>query len=111
MMARTLILLMCASVALTACSRRKDDQFAFNDIVFKSTADKVSKEERDHFEVHVKGANQDLAAARDAGRYAGTRYCIQEYGTSRMDWVIGPDAENTIPVDGVLRLEGYCRPL
>ncbi|TCL09849.1 hypothetical protein BXY66_1914 [Shimia isoporae] len=110
MVARTLTLLLCASFALTACDRRKDDQFAFNGIYFKSTSDQVSKEVREHFEVNVKGANQDLKAAREAGRYEGTRYCIKEYGTSRIDWVVGPENEAVVPVDDVLRLEGICRP-
>ncbi|MCP4820539.1 MAG: hypothetical protein GY883_15205 [Shimia sp.] len=111
MMARTLILMTCAALALTACNRKKDDQFAFNGIYFNSKADKVSKEERDHFVSVVKGANQDLEAAREAGRYAATRYCIAEYGTSRMEWVIGPENENVVPVDDTLTFEGYCRPL
>ncbi|MGR3635179.1 MAG: hypothetical protein ACU0BK_04555 [Shimia sp.] len=102
---------LCAALALTACTNRnKDDQFAFNGIYFQSKADKVSKEQRDHFESIVKRANQDLAAAREAGRYAGTRYCIAEYGTSRIDWIVGPDNEAVVPVDDTLRLEGICRP-
>lgn len=111
-MTRSLILLTCAALALTACgNRKKEDQFAFNGIFFKSKADKVSKEERDHFVSVVKDATQDLAAAREAGRYAATRYCIAEYGTSRIEWAISPDNENIVPVDGDLTLEGYCRPL
>jgi len=112
MMARTLILVTCAGLALTACTNRnKDDQFAFNGIHFQSKSDQVSKDARDRFFVNVKGANQDLAAAREAGRYEGTRYCIAEYGTSRIEWVVGPENEATVPVDDVLRLEGICRPL
>lgn len=111
MAVRTLTLLICAGLALAACTNRnKDDQFAFNGIHFQSKSDKVSKDVRERFYVNVKRANQDLAAAREAGRYEGTRYCIAEYGTSRIDWVVGPENEATVPVDDVLRLEGICRP-
>ncbi len=64
----------------------------------------------DGFYVSVKKATQSLAGAREAGAYAGTKYCIKEYGTSTIEWVVGPETENIVPVDDKIRLEGYCRP-
>ena len=105
-----IVCLLAATLVLSACGNRKEDQVAFNGIYFSSKADRVSKEERDHFRVQVKKATQDLGAAREAGRYAATRYCIEQYGTSSIEWVIGPDSESIVPVDGVIQLEGYCQP-
>lgn len=111
MMTRTLILMVCAAVALSACDRRKKaDEYAFNDVYFLSKADKASKEERDHVIVRVKKASQNLEGAREAGRYEATKYCIKQYGTSTIEWVIGPETETIVPIDDVITLEGYCRP-
>ena len=104
------VLLLGAALALSACGKRKEDKVSFNGKYFASKATKVSKEERDHFIVEVRRAFQDLEAAKEAGRYEAIRYCIKEYGTSKMDWVIGPDSENIVPSDDMITLEGYCRP-
>ena len=55
-------------------------------------------------------ANHRLEGARQGGGDEAGKYCIKEYGTSKMDWVIGPETETIIPVDDKIRLEGYCRP-
>ena len=106
----SIVCLLAATLVLTACNRRKKDDVSFEGFYFKSRAEKVSKEERDHFVAEVLNANQSLDGAREAGRHAGVSYCIKEYGTSTIDWVIGPDAESIIPVDDRIKLEGYCRP-
>lgn len=109
--------LLIAATALSGCSgnwrasfKSNRERVTFEGYQYKAKAKQVSKEERDHFEVIVSRANQSLDGARQAGDYEAVKYCIKEYGTSKMDWVIGPDTETIIPVDDKIRLEGYCRP-
>lgn len=109
--------LLIATTALSACGdnwrasfKSKRERVLFEGYQYKAKANKVSKEERDHFEVVVSRANQNLTGARQAGGFEAVKYCIKEYGTSKMDWVIGPETETIIPVDDKIRLEGYCRP-
>ena len=104
------LFLICAALGLAGCAKTKKDDITFGGFTFASRAEKVSKEERDHFIVEVRRATQDLNAAREAGRYQATKYCIEQYGTSKIDWVTGPETENIVPVDGMIRMEGYCRP-
>ncbi|MEP2532830.1 hypothetical protein [Shimia sp.] len=106
----SVVCLLGVTLALSACNRRKKDDVSFNGVHFKSHAEKVSKEERDRFTVEVQKVSQNFDGAREAGRYAGTKYCIKEYGTSTIEWAIGPDTETIIPVDDMITLEGYCRP-
>jgi len=109
--------LLIATTALSACGdnwrasfKSKRERITFDGFQYKAKAKQVSKEERDHFEVVVSRANQSLDGARQAGGHEAVKYCIKEYGTSKMDWVIGPETETIIPVDDKIRLEGYCRP-
>ena len=109
--------LLIAATALSGCSgnwrasfKSNRERVTFDGYQYKAKAKQVSKEERDHFEVVVSRANQSLDGARQAGGYEAVKYCIKEYGTSKMDWVIGPETETIIPVDDKIRLEGYCRP-
>jgi len=109
--------LLIAATALSGCSgnwrasfKSNRERVTFEGYEYKAKAKQVSKEERDHFEVVVSRANQSLIGARQAGGYEAVKYCIKEYGTSKMDWVIGPETETIIPVDDKIRLEGYCRP-
>ena len=57
----------------------------------------------------VKDATQSLDAARKAGAYEGTKYCIDKYGNSRIDWVVGPDAEQLTVSDGDVQFRGTCQ--
>lgn len=65
-----------------------------------------------HFVVTVDNVSQSLENAREAGRYEGTKYCLEAYGNSNVAWVAGPDAEVTALriSDNVLTLEGRCAP-
>ncbi|WP_243403534.1 hypothetical protein [Shimia abyssi] len=104
------VCLLVAATALSACARNRKDAVSFNGFFFQSRAEKVSKEERDHFTVTVKKVSQDFDGAKEAGRHAGVSYCIAQYGTSKIDWVFGPDDEGIIPSDDEINFEGYCRP-
>ncbi len=76
---------------------------------FKSRAATVG-EDRSHFRVEVRRATQSLDGAKASGHHAGTRYCIEQYGSSKIDWISGPYQENdTLVLDGdQLIMEGIC---
>ena len=99
-----------AATLLVGC-QDPEDRIAFDGQYFKSKLSKVDKQ-RDQFLVEVSPASASLDGAREAGRYEGTKYCIEQYGTSSIAWVYGPDAK-----DGTLRVEndklqfrGACNP-
>ena len=106
------------SLALTAgCERfkrkSKATEYTFDGIEFKTKAGAIEKDDRSRFQVEVRKAMQSIEGAKEAGRYAGTRYCIEQYGTSKIDWVVGgPDDENgrLSVVDGDLVMQGVCKP-
>lgn len=97
-MRRTTLILM-AALALGACAK-KTERVTFDGVYFPLKSKKASDDRQD-FVVTVRKAEQNLELAREAGRYEGTRYCLQNFGTSEIDWSQGPDAE-----DGTVMLSG-----
>ncbi len=99
-----------ALVGLAACNRPNED-ILFDGQKYKT---KASKEGDDLavFLVSITPVSASLDGAREAGRYEGTVYCIENYGTSRIDWVVGPDTDPaTLTVsDDTLVLKGECNP-
>ena len=97
-----------AVMGLSACGDRSE-RVRFNGEYYPA---KVSRDRdaRDQFEVSVRRADRGLAGAREAGRYAATRYCLKEFGTSTIEWVNGPDAEDgrLRMSNGRLSLSGAC---
>ncbi|MGZ2258304.1 hypothetical protein [Roseobacter sp. A03A-229] len=51
-----------------------------------------------------------LLGAREAARYEATIFCVTEYGSSAIEWVVGPDdADEVLPItNDTLTLEGAC---
>ncbi|WP_299148650.1 hypothetical protein [uncultured Tateyamaria sp.] len=103
--------LLIAALALSACAERKADRVAFDGQFFRSNASKVDKQ-RNQFEISVSPVSASLEGAREAGRYEATRYCIGIFGSSNVDWIEGPDAEDgTLRISGdKLLLRGTCAP-
>jgi hypothetical protein len=106
----------CAVVALTAlagCSDRNKEQIAFDGVVFPARVAAVDKKvSLADFTTTVEGATASLDGAREAGRYQGIRYCIENYGTSQIVWTVGPDTpvDRLSIVDGALTFRGRCDP-
>ncbi len=106
-----------AAVLMAGCANVRDklsnnEKVTFDGFYFVSTVDRLDRKEREHFKVYVRNPQQSLEAAREAGRYEAVKYCIKEFGTSRIAWISGPDVE-----DGALVLEkdrlvfeGTCNP-
>lgn len=109
---RVSILLLSATVALSACANAKVNSgrnVEFDGMRFSS---KLSKgETREEFSVLVREPSKSLAGAREAGRYEGTKYCIKNFGTSEVIWSNGPDDDDEalVIVDDTLSLQGRCK--
>ncbi|WP_338548466.1 hypothetical protein [Roseovarius phycicola] len=100
--------LLILSFILSACAR-KNERILFDGNFYKSRA-KHTSDDRQSFRVKVSRANQGLNGARAAGEHEGNRYCIENFGTSEIEWVNGPDADETaLNFDGnTLVLSGRC---
>lgn len=63
------------------------------------------------FTVTVNGVSQSLDGAREAGRHEGIKFCIQNFGSSRINWKVGPDTEpqNLRISDDKLTFAGTCQ--
>ncbi|EDM71214.1 hypothetical protein RAZWK3B_13374 [Roseobacter sp. AzwK-3b] len=105
---RALILMTVSALMLAACSERSE-RVLFDGMYFPAKAKKASDDRLD-FEVSVRRASQSLEAAQAAGRHEGTRYCIENFGTSEIAWSEGPDGESGAVQmsNGNLMLKGRC---
>lgn len=100
-----------ALLLVSGCNGARADKVAFDGVNFRSNASAIDKQ-RDFFEISVKPASSSIDGAREAGRYESTRYCIENFGTSTVDWLQGPDAAaGTLNiVNDSLILRGTCKP-
>lgn len=98
-----------AVAAVSACSSDSRDDISFDGQYFRTKIAKV-EDDWERFEISVSPVSASLEGAREAGRYEGVRYCVQNFGTSVIDWVSGPDAEvGTLTIsDDKLLLSGTC---
>lgn len=96
----------CSNLALTNKSRAES---TYDGVFLKSRAKKVG-DDRSHFQVEVRRASLSLDGAKASGHHAGTRYCIEQYGSSKIDWISSPYVENeALNLDqDTLILEGVC---
>lgn len=100
-----------AILAVSACGQNTENRIAFDGVYFRAKASKVD-DDRSIFTASVKKASLSPEGAREAAAYEALRYCIENYGTSRILWTVGPDNEpaNLISADDVLTLQGECNP-
>jgi len=95
------------------CERREDKLEPFDGFYYKAKASTVDKKiSLADFTTTVWGVSQSLEGARLAGGYEGTKYCIAQYGTSKIKWSVGPDTavESLRIVDDTLNFAGRCDP-
>ncbi len=99
-----------ALMALGACNRNQEP-ILFDGAAFKT---KATKEDKDLsvFVVSITPVSASLDGAREAGRYQGTRYCIENFGTSTIHWTVGPDTDPaSLAIDNdTLIFKGKCKP-
>lgn len=86
------------------------EKTTFDGIHFSGTVRASTGKEPRIFVSTIRGASKSLDGARQAAAYQGIRHCIKYYGTSDIDWEIGPQT----PVDeldldkGTLSYRGAC---
>ena len=103
-------LAMSSFLMMTGCSNPfelEENKVSFDGYYFSS---KLSRSKLDgrSFDLTIRRANRSLSGAREAGRYEATRFCIKNYGTSDIKWVLDPD-DHSIGLTGkVLKLSGQC---
>ena len=108
---RGLVLIsLCAGLAGCGGYFNTNERIAFDGVQFRTKSETPDKDDKKVFLVSVRPATASLEGAREAGRYEGTSYCINQYGTSRIDWEVGPDTEELTVVDNTLTLRGRCDP-
>ena len=81
--------------AVSACGGPSSkERVLFDGKAFRAKAKVVNKRVSPaEFTVTVNGVSASLDGAREAGRYEGTRFCVQNFGSSRIVWKVGPDTE------------------
>ncbi len=99
--------------ALSACGgSASDERILFDGQAFRAKAKPVDKKKSpSEFTVTVNGISASLDGAREAGRYEGTRFCVQNFGSSRIAWTVGPDTEpQNLRIDNdSLTFAGACQ--
>ncbi len=102
-----------AAIAVAGCNRKKNavNLITYDGIEFRTDAQPVDKKVTlADFYVKVQGAAISLDSARKAGRDRAYRYCIENFGTSKIDWTVGPDTDpaQLQLVEGALTFRGTC---
>ncbi|NOD61789.1 MULTISPECIES: hypothetical protein [unclassified Ruegeria] len=110
---KTLVVVL-ALVSVSACGliRPSEDRLLFDGQAFRTKAKAVDKKKSPaDFTVVVKGVSASLDGAREAGRHEGTKFCVQNFGSSRIDWKVGPDTEpqQLTIADDQLTFAGTCK--
>lgn len=106
-----IVTLVVAAIALTACSG-EERGIAFDGVYFKTKTKTVDKKNLSVFTTSISPVSASVQGALAAARHQGTTYCIQNFGTSRIDWTNSPYAEpeTLAVVDDTLTFQGTCRP-
>lgn len=102
-----------AAVGVTAGCESRDDRTYYDGVYFRTKTEAIDKKAtRSVFYTTISGASASLTGARAAAHHEGTRYCIENYGTSNIQWAQDPtsdDAQLTV-TDDKLTFQGTCRP-
>jgi len=95
--------------AVLAGCQEKEDLISFDGHFYRSN---LAKGEARHlFTVSSRPVSASLTGALQAAEYEAFDYCINQYGTSDIDWVVGPDLapESYAIVDDTVTLQGGCK--
>ena len=98
-----------AMVVLVAGCSDPADRILFDGKYFPTKVSKVDRQ-RDEITVTVKNVAQSPEGALAAGRYAAVAYCVGTYGSSDIDWAVGPDTDpgQIRIVDNTMTFRGTC---
>ena len=104
---KAILMAVLAVTLVTGCSR-KDDRIAFDGQFYRA---KLSKGDARHqFSVTARPVSASLDGARQAAEYEAISYCVKEYGSSDIAWIVGPDTDPAaLPIaDDTLVFQGAC---
>ncbi|WP_372609945.1 hypothetical protein [Aquicoccus sp.] len=87
--------------------RMRANQVAFDGVEFRPRSEQAG-DEREAFTITVPRASQSPEGARLAGAHEATRYCIENYGRSDLEWDVGPEDEGLVVENDTLTLQGRC---
>ena len=107
------IMLAALAAVAAGCGPAKEDLIRFDGQVFRTGASNVKgAETRAAFSSTAKPVSASFDGARAAAEYEGIRYCIENYGNSRIEWSVGPETDPaTLTVEGdTLTFRGRCAP-
>lgn len=86
------LLFLAAAAMLAGCTKR-EDRVLFEGEYFRTKVSKADRDNPQDFVVQVPDISKNFEAAREAGRFEATRYCVQTFGTSDIVWTAGPDVD------------------
>ena len=85
----------------------EENKVSFDGYKFSTKLNRDKVDDRS-FSLVVRRANRSLSGAREAGRYEATKFCIKNFGTSDVEWVLSPDDNNVGLTGKILELSGRC---
>ncbi len=88
----------------------RNTEQTFDGVYFRGEAS-APRNARQRFVASVGPVSQSMEGAIEAARYKGVQHCINYYGTSDIDWEVGPDTPRDALVTEGDRLTfvGTCR--
>jgi hypothetical protein len=106
-MMRSFGVILASMIGLTGCGPG-DEAVLFDGNLYRTRLNDTDA--RHKFVVTASPVSASLEGAREAARYEATIYCVNNYGSSKIDWVVGPDdPDEVLPIeDDTLTLEGAC---
>ncbi|WP_428928614.1 hypothetical protein [Marinibacterium sp. SX1] len=105
-------IMLVALILAPGCAKVFWDQedVLFDGIEFRHKSQARDKSDRKAFQVQVRPVSASITAAREAGKYEATSYCITHFGSSDIKWEIGPETE-VVPIENdTLTFLGRCNP-
>lgn len=108
------ICLMLMVVSVAGCGRLGFGQGGkplFDGQRYTSNARAITRSNRQNFVATARPVSKSIEGAIAAAEYEGVRHCITFYGTSDIDWQVGPDLpRSSLPIErNTLTLRGSCR--
>jgi hypothetical protein len=96
-----------AAGLLSACGP-SEDAIAFDGQLYRTKVRDL--DQRHTFTVTAKPVSSSLLGAKEAARYEATIYCVNNYGSSKIDWLVGPDdPDEAMSIENdTLTLQGEC---
>ncbi|MGP6085519.1 hypothetical protein [Antarctobacter jejuensis] len=107
------ICLMMISVVLAGCGGGGKGLFHRDSPLFDGQrfggSVKAARSDRQSFVVTINGVSKSPEGAIAAAEYKATQHCIEYFGTSDVDWQVGPQTTPLPVSNDTLTLRGSCR--